>query len=349
VTWQRGVGRDTDPVPDEIVRTLGEAADAWNTRPSPRPGDVGVIAVLDSATYREDLDVVIQPGTRLLLVAASWPDREDPEHPGTRIRDIGTFVADGRRPHLVGTIEVTGEPGMAAADNGFVLDGLSVEGGVTALPGDLAELVLANCTVLTDREAARAEGGLVKAAGNPHLTVRMLRTICTRVLLADVPGLGLTDCLVHADGDATASAVTAAEAHAEIEACTLLGRTTVRSLAASNAILRGVVEVDRRQQGCVRFSFLPLESRAPRRYRCHPVDQAAARSVAPRFTSVRAADPGFGQLAADCPAEIIGGADDEGEMGAFHFLQQHRRLANLASQLDHYLRFGLEAGVFFAT
>jgi hypothetical protein len=71
--------------------------------------------------------------------------------------------------------------------------------------------------------------------------------------------------------------------------------------------------------------------------------------VAPRFTSLDPAHPGFGQLAADCPGEVTGGADDEGEMGAFHFLQQNRRMANLASQLDAYLRFGLEAGVFFAT
>lgn len=349
VTWQRGVGRDATLVPDEIVRSLGEAVGAWNARPDPEPGDVGVIAVLDSATYDEDLSVVIPPGARLLVVAASWPDREDPEHPGVRIRDAGTFVASGLRPHLAGSIEVEGQPGAAAAGSEFVLDGLSVEGSVTALPGDLASFVVANCTVLTDRDATLDDGGLVVATGNPHLTVRMLRSICTQVLLAGVPGLGMTDCLVHVDGDTGASAVSAADAHVEIEACTLLGRTVARSLAASNAILRGVVQVTRRQQGCVRFSYLPLESRAPRRYRCQPVDEAGAGEIAPRFTSTTPAGPAFGQLAVDCPIEIVTGADDEGEMGAFHFLQQHRRLANLASQLDHYLRFGLEAGVFFAT
>jgi hypothetical protein len=36
-------------------------------------------------------------------------------------------------------------------------------------------------------------------------------------------------------------------------------------------------------------------------------------------------------------------------MGAYHFLQQSLRLANLTSQLTAYMRFGLEAGVFFAT
>jgi hypothetical protein len=64
---------------------------------------------------------------------------------------------------------------------------------------------------------------------------------------------------------------------------------------------------------------------------------------------VRPAEPGFGQLAASCPREISAGADDEGEMGAYGFLQQRRRVANLTSQLDTYLRFGLEAGLFYVT
>jgi hypothetical protein len=40
------------------------------------------------------------------------------------------------------------------------------------------------------------------------------------------------------------------------------------------------------------------------------------------------------------------GADDEGEMGAWHFVQAPLRLRNLRVALDEYLRFGLEAGVF---
>lgn len=273
------------------------------------------------------------------------------------MRDLGTFVATGLRPHLTGTIRVTGTAGPDAADSELAVDGLSVEGSVTVLPGDLASLVVAHTTVLTDRAATIQDGGWITASGNPHLTVRLVRSICTGVRVPLAAGLGVTDSIVHADGHADGHvdghghvvALDAGAAHVEIEAGTVLGRTTARSLAASSSILRGLVEVTHRQQGCVRFSYLPLASRAPRRYRCHPVDEVAARSVAPRFTSLRPADPGFGQLARDCPTELVTGADDEGELGAYHFLQQHRRVANLLSQLDQYLRFGLEAGVFFAT
>jgi hypothetical protein len=41
----------------------------------------------------------------------------------------------------------------------------------------------------------------------------------------------------------------------------------------------------------------------------------------------------------------VNGADDEGEMGAWHFLQAPQRLRNLQLALDEYLRFGLEAGI----
>jgi hypothetical protein len=43
------------------------------------------------------------------------------------------------------------------------------------------------------------------------------------------------------------------------------------------------------------------------------------------------------------------GAEDGSEMGVFSLLQQPQREANLRIALDEYLRFGLEAGIFFVT
>ena len=43
------------------------------------------------------------------------------------------------------------------------------------------------------------------------------------------------------------------------------------------------------------------------------------------------------------------GADDEGEMGVFHDLYQPQREANLRVRLEEYLRFGLEAGIFYTS
>jgi hypothetical protein len=69
----------------------------------------------------------------------------------------------------------------------------------------------------------------------------------------------------------------------------------------------------------------------------------------PAFTSMRYGEPGYAQLTQLCAQEIRTGAEDEGEMGAFNFLQQAHRRNNLRASLDEYLRFGLEAGLFFVT
>jgi hypothetical protein len=52
----------------------------------------------------------------------------------------------------------------------------------------------------------------------------------------------------------------------------------------------------------------------------------------------------FALLADACPVEIVTGAEDEGEMGAWHFVQAPLRLRTLELALEEYLRFGLEAG-----
>jgi hypothetical protein len=52
---------------------------------------------------------------------------------------------------------------------------------------------------------------------------------------------------------------------------------------ASNCIFTGAVHVSRRQEGCMRFSFVPGDSITPRRYRCQP--DAAHPEVLPQFTS----------------------------------------------------------------
>ena len=106
---------------------------------------------------------------------------------------------------------------------------------------------------------------------------------------------------------------------------------------------------DRRQEGCVRYSYLPLASRVPRRFQCQPASDADAARVKPMFTSLRYGDPGYCQLSLRCSKEIREGADDEAEMGAFHDLFQPQRETNLRVRLDEYMRFGLEAGILYVT
>jgi hypothetical protein len=156
------------------------------------------------------------------------------------------------------------------------------------------------------------------------------------------------ESIVDADGG---PAIDAPESDVDVQAATIVGGTQVRTLTAGNSIFTEVVHVKHRQAGCVRYCYLPLASVVPRRFRCHPRDEGAAKRVAPAFTSLdlRTAPSAYGQLATACPPEIAEGAEDEGELGAFNFLKNAQRRTNLTIRMDEYLRFGLEAGLVFVT
>src|SRR5207302_10344610 len=69
---------------------------------------------------------------------------------------------------------------------------------------------------------------------------------------------------------------------------TVVGRVFTAALeAASNSIFTQPVYVERRQEGCVRYSYLPLASRVPRRYQCQPKTEADEGRVQPLFTSLQ--------------------------------------------------------------
>jgi hypothetical protein len=147
----------------------------------------------------------------------------------------------------------------------------------------------------------------------------------------------------------------AAGGHLTLESCTVLGKIHAERLDVSNSLLlaalgggdpaKAPVWAERRQVGCIRFSFVPPGSRTPRRFQCAGADPAQR----PNHTSLRYGDPGYMQLRRSTHAAIRTGASDESEMGATHELYAPQRESNLRIRLDEYLRYGLEAGIFYAT
>jgi hypothetical protein len=101
---------------------------------------------------------------------------------------------------------------------------------------------------------------------------------------------------------------------------------------------------DRKQQGCVRFSFLPVAPIIPRSFQC--VVQALA-SPMPLFFSTRYGQPGYLKMLVSTDNSIRSGADDNGEMGAFHYLLAPQRDSDLNTRLLEYLPVGLEAGLIY--
>ena len=214
------------------------------------------------------------------------------------------------------------------------------------------------------------------------LTVVVERSILGAIEMpAECKSLQITDSIVDAsspkDSDRPARPAIGAGVPnpgpvTTLERVTIFGEVYVKLLElASNVIFTSPVYAERRQEGCVRFSLVPSGSRTPRRFQSQPDLALAARAkamgftsaaslsqeeyeetawrVRAQFTSLRYGNPAFAQLAQVCAEEIRTGAEDGSEMGAFCMLQQPQREANLRIALEEYLRFGLEAGIFYVT
>jgi hypothetical protein len=259
----------------------------------------------------------------------------------------------------------------------LILNGLLIIGGTLKVSGRLMKLTLRHCTLVPGLSVDQA--GKTMNPGTPSLstktdadlttTVEIDRCITGPLNLADNVNVIVRDSIL--DGMGGALKVVTGNI-ATIERSTIIGASSVKQLDLGNStIFTQTVTVQRRQVGCMRFCYVPDGSRTPRRYRCQPdlaLDQRAKdlnkdsaadlpaservfvlARVMPAFTSIHYGDPGYGQLSITCSKEICTGAEDESEMGAFSFLKQPQREANLLSSLDEYLRFGLEAGVFYVT
>lgn len=340
--------------------SLADALTAWMN--AAEAG--GVITILDSATYVGPLLIAMSAGRSLVVQAAEG------QRPLVRVQDAG-----GTAQPLI----VTGADGDGTS---LTLNGLWIEGGIAIQSNSLERLSVQHCT-LVPGWCLDAKGdplfpnqpGIRAIGPNPDFRLELTRTLCGALhLAADSDGLFASDSVIDAFDAARVAYAgedgIAAGPPARFERCTVVGAVHSRQFdLISESILLGRALAERRQIGCSRFSFLGEGSRTPQRHRCQPdlaweayadaqgkeVDaltvaerHAVALNVTPTFTATRFGHPAYMQLSVSCPTAITQGAEDGGEMGAFHLLQQPQRLANLRIALEDYLRVGLEAGAFFA-
>lgn len=248
------------------------------------------------------------------------------------------------------------------ANGTLILEGLVISGGALKLPAaaddERRTLILRDCTLVPGRTLAGdgrpvTPGAASLVVEHPFTVVKLERCITGTVqIVADAAAsLALEDCIVDAAGAglvAYGGVAGGRGAEVTLENCTVIGVLDTELLRlGSNCIFTEALAVARRQDGCLRFSYVPEGSGTPRRFRCQPDSEHAA--VRPHFTSLRFADPGYCQLRAASHRAIREGADDGGEMGVMHALHQPQREMNLRIRLDEYLRFGLRAGLFYAT
>ncbi|MFT3769522.1 MAG: hypothetical protein QM820_29135 [Minicystis sp.] len=302
----------------------------------------GVIQIDDSARYDETL--TIHP------------------FPSLEIR-----AADKRRPTLVirgGPLDLHGKK-----DGEITLRGLLIAGNPVRSVDPIRLLRIEHTTLLPGI-ALDADGNPTRP-GAPSLTVLGTSTelvldhaIVGGLRVVDEAKASITSSIIDASAESAVAYAAPDDASPggtlRVVSSTVIGKVHAAALdLVSNSILLARLDpadtwtapvlARRRQEGCVRFSYIPPGSRVPQRAHCQPASEADAARVRPMLDATRYGDPEYGRLSLKCPDEIRRGADDGSEMGVFHELYQPQREDHLRARLDEYLRFGLEAGLVYAT
>lgn len=325
-------------------------------------------AVQGGAALQPVLDAVQDGGT--VEARDSYRYIETPTITVNAGRTVVVRAINGTRPLLAANGEIELDLGAEAT---LILEGWVIQGGTLVMPdaGDAQPryLVLRDCTLVP---GPRTQGdGSPSQADDPGLVVHhafarieLERCITAPLHIAGDAEATLRECIL----DATAQNLIACRApgadtlmpggELTLESCTVIGKVHTQQITLASDCLfvaalaesdswKAPLWVERRQQGCIRFSYIPPGSRTPHRYRCQP--EEGDQRIRPHFTSLRYGDPGYCQLQQVTSERIRRGAHDESEMGVLHGLYQPQRETNLHVRMEEYLRFGLEAGLIYGS
>jgi len=285
------------------------------------------------------------------------------------------------RPTLLidSEISVTGDVSSTFALNGLLI--AASAGMAPASPSPVALLHLpANrpdgssnkLETLDITHCTLVPGWSVDSSGAPHfptqpalvaepagLTVNAKKSILGAIRAGEFVTVSASDSIV--DGcDPTNVAIADLDGVAgtgtlTLDGCTVVGKVhaVLLSLVSNTIFWAGLVAgdswvtgliADRKQEGCVRFSFLPAGAKTPRRFQC--LERAIA-GPQPIFFAFRYGRPGYLKLLTSTPDVVRRGADDGGEMGAFHFVLAPLRESDLRVRMAEYMPVGLEFGILY--
>lgn len=327
-----------------------------------------VIEIQDSAAYTEQLAVNLREGEYLQIRAATG------KRPLIRLLDHSVERSDGFsiRGGRASRFKLDG---VVVAGRGLRISGPVENADSQTGCGDLCDVVIRHCTLVPGwwldcdcSPKAPREPSIVLADTSALLVVEHSIVgpihVTASERLNDPVNVSISDSIVDAT-DEERPAICApnlplAFASLDIRRSTVIGKVSTHAITlAENSIFTGEISVGRRQVGCIRYCFVPLGSRTPRRHRCQPdgtmakaattEEKQAADRMRPQFNSLRYGHPVYCQLALACAPEIKRGADDESEMGAFHDLFQPQREAILAARLAEFTPADMRAGILFAS
>lgn len=280
-----------------------------------------IVEILDNETYKELLELQLQQG-----------------------QTIEIRGAEGRCPVLLLTSDlvIEGEALSKVVFNGLIIDGANI---IVQDETELDEVSIKHCTLKPDSSINKIVLGAPIKLTIESSIIAGVETFENAVIYIEnsiVDATNKEEKAISADEDQRAKLT--------CKNTTIIGEVDVKSISlVENSIFTSLVTVIMLQKGCVRFSYLPFKSITPRKYNCYPTTLGEATTIVPTFMATIYGDPAYYQLDSLCNEQFLEGADDGSEIGVYHNLYQPQKESNLRIRLNEYLRFGMDAGVFYAS
>jgi hypothetical protein len=128
---------------------------------------------------------------------------------------------------------------------------------------------------------------------------------------------------------------------------TVLGDVHAELLTASDSIVTGLLVIANAQESCFRFSATSRGDgeRVPKLFHVPALGPSLGQIEPFFFTSLRFGDPGYAQLSLAAPQEVLRGAENSSEMGAFGSLLAPVRLDNVIAKIDEFKPIGVVAQI----
>lgn len=282
-----------------------------------------IVEIIDNFTYEEDLHIQLHTGQTIELRGA--------ESMCPVLQFSSDFIID---VNALSQVDL----------HGLIIDGGNII--VQAEEGTaLGSLFIEHCTIKPDVSENK-----IILASPVNLTIK--NSIVASIETFENATIHIENSIIDVleKEKKAISAVEGQRATLTVKNTTIVGEVDVRSITlAENTIFTSMVTVQVLQMGCLRYSYLPIDSITPRKYNCYPKNAEEAKVVVPTFISMVYGDPAYFQLDQLCKSVFLKGADDEAEIGVYHNLFQPQKETNLRTRLSEYLRFGMEAGIFYAS
>ncbi|MGV3554868.1 MAG: hypothetical protein ACO1OD_06395 [Croceibacterium sp.] len=275
----------------------------------------------DDPANRREIEI---DGLWLTVEQASYPDQTLAEPAALPTPKLTTIVIDGTAAPIQRVVlrNVTLDPGGEQA-RVTPCTAVAIPHVRLQLRGEVQELVIENCVTGPLEEFA--------APTDPCAAGRVI----------------VRDSIVHSI-DPTLPAINLKSGEVTIERSTVFGDIVANRLFATELLVTGMVTVADNQHGCFRFSAARADAgmRLPRQFESHLI----ADGIAPHmFVSQRFGHAGYAQLSETAPGEILTGAENGSEIGAFSRLLSPIRTADLMAKLDEYAPLNTISGFVFET